>query len=172
MARRLKLNDIAVTQEERQIYISQAASSEASYQSALAKLDQARVNFRHTQVRSPLNGYITNLTAQVGDYADVGALQLSIVNSDSYWIDTYFEKTALGRIQEDDDATIKLMAYSPLLRGRVQSSRAGAMSRMRRPTPLGSPRSTRSTPSCASPSACRCDSTSTRFQRRSSSSPA
>ena len=125
MTRRLKLNDIAVTQEERQTYVSQAATAEANYQSALANLDQARVNFRRTEVRSPVNGYVTNLTAQLGDYANVGALQLSIVNSDSYWVDAYFEETALGRIHEGDAATIKLMGYSPLLRGRVQGLARG-----------------------------------------------
>ncbi len=125
MTRRLKLSDIAVTQEERQTYISQAATAEANYQSALANLDQARVNFERREVRSPVNGYITNLTAQLGDYADVGALQLSVVNSNSYWVDAYFEETALGRIQEGDAATIKLMGYSPLLRGRVQGLARG-----------------------------------------------
>ena len=125
MTRRLKLSDIAVTMEERQTYISQAATAEANYQSALANLDQARINFKRTQVRSPVNGYVTNLTAQLGDYANVGALQLSVVNSDSYWVDAYFEETALGRIQEGDAATIKLMGYSPLLRGRVQGLARG-----------------------------------------------
>jgi multidrug resistance efflux pump len=125
MIRREKLNDIAVTMEERQTYISQAANAEASYQSALANLDQARINFKRTQVRSPVNGYVTNLTAQLGDYANVGDLQLSVVNSDSYWVDAYFEETALGRIHEGDAATIKLMGYSPLLRGRVQGLARG-----------------------------------------------
>jgi multidrug resistance efflux pump len=125
MIRREKLNDIAVTMEERQTYISQAANAEASYQSALANLEQARVNFKRTQVRSPVNGYVTNLTAQLGDYADVGALQLSVVNSDSFWVDAYFEETALGRIQDGDAATIKLMGYTPLLRGRVQGLARG-----------------------------------------------
>jgi multidrug resistance efflux pump len=125
MTRRLKLSDIAVTQEERQTYVSQAASAEATYQSALANLEQARVNLRRTEVRSPVNGYITNLTAQLGDYADVGALQLSVVNSDSYWVDAYFEETALGRIQEGDAATIKLMGYTPLLGGTVQGLARG-----------------------------------------------
>ena len=74
---------------------------------------------------SPVNGYVTNLSAQLGDYANVGALQLSIVNSDSYWVDAYFEETALGRIHEGDAATIKLMGYSPLLRGRVQGLARG-----------------------------------------------
>jgi multidrug resistance efflux pump len=125
MVRRQTLNDIAVTMEERQTYISQAATAEASYQSALANLDQARVNFKRTQVRSPVNGFITNLTAQLGDYANVGALQLSIVNSDSYWVDAYFEETALSRIHEGDAATIKLMGYSSPLRGRVQGLSRG-----------------------------------------------
>jgi RND family efflux transporter MFP subunit len=125
MVRREKLNDIAVTMEERQTYISQATTAEASYQTALANLEQARINFKRTQVRSPVNGYVTNLSAQLGNYADVGSLQLSIVNSDSYWVDAYFEETALSRIREGDAATIKLMGYSPLLRGRVQGLSRG-----------------------------------------------
>ena len=125
MTRRLKLSDIAVTMEERQTYVSQAATAEATYQSALANLEQARINLGRTQVRSPVNGYVTNLTAQLGDYANVGDLQLSVVNSDSYWIDAYFEETALGRIRKGDAATIKLMGYSPLLRGTVQGLARG-----------------------------------------------
>jgi multidrug resistance efflux pump len=125
MIRREKLTDIAVTMEERQTYISQATTAEATYQSALATLEQARINYKRTQVRSPVNGYVTNLSAQLGNYADVGSLQLSLVNSDSYWVDAYFEETALSRIQEGDAATIKLMGYTPLLRGRVQGLARG-----------------------------------------------
>ncbi len=125
MTRRLHLNDVAVTMEERQTYISQAATAEASYQTALANLELARVNFQRTRVRSPVNGYVTNLSAQLGNYADVGSLQLSVVNSDSYWVDAYFEETALSRIREGDAATIKLMGYTPLLRGRVQGLARG-----------------------------------------------
>jgi multidrug resistance efflux pump len=125
MTRRLKLNDLAVTMEERQTYISRATTAEASYQTALANLDQTRVNFQRTRVRSPVNGYITNLSAQLGNYADVGARQISVINSDSFWVDAYFEETALGRIHEGDAATIKLMGYGPLLRGRVQGLARG-----------------------------------------------
>ena len=124
MTRRLKLSDVAVTMEERQTYISQAATAEATYQSALANLEQARVNLKRTEVRSPVNGYVTNLTAQLGDYANVGNLQLSVVNSDSYWVDAYFEETALGRIHEGDAATIKLMGYSPAAARQGSGARA------------------------------------------------
>jgi multidrug resistance efflux pump len=125
MIRREKLNDLSVTMEERQTYISQATTAEAAYQTALANLEQARINFKRTQVRSPVNGYVTNLSAQLGNYADVGSLQLSVVNSDSYWVDAYFEETSLSRIHEGDAATVKLMGYTPLLRGRVQGLARG-----------------------------------------------
>jgi RND family efflux transporter MFP subunit len=125
MIRREKLTDLSVTMEERQTYISQATTAEATYQTALANLEQARINFKRTQVRSPVNGYVTNLSAQLGNYADVGSLQLSLVNSDSYWVDAYFEETALSRIHEGDAATVKLMGYTPLLRGRVQGLARG-----------------------------------------------
>ena len=170
--RREKLNDIAVTMEERQTYISQAANAEAAYQSALANLDQARINFKRTQVRSPVNGEhhqsyrpAWRLRQCRGSPAFGGQLGLLLV-------DAYFEETALGRIQEGDAATIKLMGYSPLLRGRVQGFRAASTSRTRSPTRPASPPSIRSSPSCAWLSACRCASASMRSQTGSSLSPA
>ena len=62
---------------------------------------------------------MTNLLAQLGDYVNVGQNRISLVNADSFWIDGYFEETSLGRIREGDQATIKLMGYSQLVRGHV-----------------------------------------------------
>ena len=72
--RRQRLDLLAVTVEEKQSYASRAASAQASYQQALANLDNARVNLERTQIRSPVNGYVTNLLAQLGDYANVGQM--------------------------------------------------------------------------------------------------
>jgi multidrug resistance efflux pump len=81
---------------------------------AKAELDLSRV-----VIRSPVNGYVTNLLAQLGDYANVGQRLVSLVDSDSFWIDGYFEETNLERIRDGDPATIKLMGYSQLIRGHV-----------------------------------------------------
>ncbi|SHH16508.1 RND family efflux transporter, MFP subunit [Bradyrhizobium erythrophlei] len=81
---------------------------------AKAQLDLSRV-----VVYSPVNGYVTNLLAQLGDYANVGQRLVSLVDSDSFWIDGYFEETNLGKIQDGDPATIKLMGYKQLIRGHV-----------------------------------------------------
>src|SRR5208283_6107421 len=59
--RRLKLNDIAVTVEERQSYASKSLSADANYKLELANLENARLNLKRTRIVSPVNGYVTNL---------------------------------------------------------------------------------------------------------------
>ena len=56
-----------------------------------------------------------------GDYAEVGKTSISIVDTDSFWLDGYFEETYLDRIREGDPASIKLMGYSQIVRGHVDS---------------------------------------------------
>jgi len=123
--RRQKLTTLAVTVEEKQTYASNALVSEAQYQQAQANLDQARVNLERTQIRSPVNGWVTNLLAQLGDYASVGTNVISLVDADSFWIDGYFEETNLGSIRVGDPASIKLMGYQQIVRGHVGSIARG-----------------------------------------------
>lgn len=123
--RRQELSNLAVTVEERQTFTSTALAAQATYQQALANLNQARVNLERTQIRSPVNGYVTNLLAQLGDYATVGQNKISLVDADSFWIDGYFEETNVGLIHEGDPASIKLMGYRQIVRGHVGSIARG-----------------------------------------------
>jgi multidrug resistance efflux pump len=123
--RRMELTSLAVTTEEKQTFETNALAAQAQYQQALANLDQARVNLQRTEIRSPVNGWVTNLLAQLGDYANVGQNQISVVDADSFWVDGYFEETNLGSIHEGDPVNIKLMGYSQIVRGRVGSIARG-----------------------------------------------
>jgi multidrug resistance efflux pump len=135
--RREKQTTLSVSTEEKQIFASSAQSADAAYQQALANLDQARVNLQRTRIVSPVNGYVTNLLAQLGDYVNVGEKSLSVVNADSFWVDGYFEETNLERIREGDPATIKLMGYRQLLRGHVDSVARGIDVANAQPDPSG-----------------------------------
>jgi multidrug resistance efflux pump len=86
---------------------------------------KAQLDLSRTVIRSPVNGYVTNLLAQLGDYATVGQKIISVVDSDSFWVDGYFEETSLGRIHEGDPATVKLMGYGRLVDGHVGSIARG-----------------------------------------------
>jgi multidrug resistance efflux pump len=116
--RREKLGDWA-SQEERQTFVSRALAAQATNQQAKANLEQAQVNLKRTRIVSPVNGYVTNLLAQLGDYVTVGQNRISLVNSDSFWVDGYFEETVLGSIRIGDPAQVKLMGYSDVIRGHV-----------------------------------------------------
>ncbi len=84
-----------------------------------AAIAKAQLDLSRTVIRSPANGYVTNLLAQLGDYATVGQKLISVVDTDSFWVDGYFEETGLGRIHDGDPASVKLMGYSQLVRGHI-----------------------------------------------------
>ncbi len=123
--RRQQLTDLAATTEEKQTFATTALATQAQYQQAVANLDQARVNLERTQIRSPVNGWVTNLLAQLGDYATVGENIISLVDADSFWVDGYFEETNLEPIRVGDPASVKLMGYSQIVRGHVDSIARG-----------------------------------------------
>ena len=98
---------------------AQLSSAEASVDQAAAQRHQAQVNLERTKIRSPVNGWVTNLTVQLGDYATVGRSVISLVDADSFWVDAYFEETQLASIHEGDPAKIKLLGYSQIVEGEV-----------------------------------------------------
>jgi RND family efflux transporter MFP subunit len=123
--RRQELTTLAVTVEEKQTFASNAVAVQAQHQQAVAKLEQARVNLQRTEIRSTVNGWVTNLLAQLGDYANVGTNVISLVDADSFWVDGYFEETNLEPIRVGDRAEIKLMGYRQIARGHVDSIARG-----------------------------------------------
>ena len=123
--RRQELTSLAVTTEEKQTYESTALAAQARLQQAQANLNQAKVNLERTDIRSPVNGWVTNLLAQLGDYATVGQNKISVVDADSFWVDGYFEETNLDRIQVGDPASVKLMGYNQIVSGHVGSIARG-----------------------------------------------
>ena len=123
--RRANLTLLETSEEEKQTYQTAAVTAAAAERQAVANLAQARVNLQRTTIRSPVNGYITNLQVQTGDYATARQSALSVVDADSYWVDGYFEETSLGAIHVGDRATVKLMGHGAVLQGHVASIARG-----------------------------------------------
>jgi multidrug resistance efflux pump len=100
---------------------AQHASAEATLAQAKAQHGQAQVNLERTRIVSPVDGYVTNLLTQLGNYVNVGVNTISLVDANSFWVDGYFEETHLAPIRVGDPAHIKLMGHSQILRGHVDS---------------------------------------------------
>lgn len=123
--RRTTLTTLSTSEEERQTYVSGAEVAAAAYATALAQLSQAHINLDRTNVVSPVNGYVTNLLLREGDYATTGARNISILDSDSFWVAGYFEETKLAGLHVGDPALAALMGYREPLRGHVESIARG-----------------------------------------------
>ncbi|AWB25453.1 HlyD family secretion protein [Methylobacterium currus] len=124
-ARREALTTVSTSIEEKQQFAGTAKQAEAAFAQAQAQAAQAEINLKRTEVRSPVNGYVTNLLLRVGDYATAGTRNISVIDADSYWIDGYFEETKMDHIRVGDPATAALMGYAAPIRGRVDSITRG-----------------------------------------------
>jgi multidrug resistance efflux pump len=123
--RRQHLSDLATTTEQQQVFAGAAIQAKAAFDAMQQEVAQAEINLRRTQVRSPVNGYVTNLLMRVGDFAHQGGANISIIDTDSYWIDGYFEETKLARVCLGDRVEAKLMGYAEPILGHVASVTRG-----------------------------------------------
>ncbi len=117
----LAKSDYGTVQMAQQTAAELRRDAAATISQAVATRDQAKVNLKRTQIRAPVDGWVTNLLTQLGDYATVGKSVISLVDADSFWVDAYFEETQLASIREGDPANVKLMGYSQVLHGKVGS---------------------------------------------------
>jgi RND family efflux transporter MFP subunit len=97
-----------------------AMEAQANLRSAEANLATAQINLARTEIHAPVNGYITNLTAAIGDYGTAGHGVLAIVDSDSFYVYAYFMETKLPAIHDGDDAEVRLVAGGAVLTGVVE----------------------------------------------------
>ena len=61
----------------------------------------------------------------LGDYAVTGVPNISVIDSDSFWIDGYFEETKMGRVCVGDRAEAQLMGYTQPILGHVKTVTRG-----------------------------------------------
>jgi multidrug resistance efflux pump len=147
--RRQRLGDV-IPQEARTDAVSTANSARATWQQAQASgnqasaareqaqaaveqaqvaLDRAKLDLERTEVRAPVDGYVTNLDIRVGDYAATGSPRLALIDSHSYYIYGYFEETKLPHLRIGDPVQIRLMSGGVHLKGSISGVAHGITDR-------------------------------------------
>jgi len=118
-----KTAEAALVQSEANLVKAQAALAEslaklgalgdanAQIRQAKAALDQAKLNLEFTQVRAPMNGYVTNLRLSIGSHVVANQPALALVDTASYWVDGYFKENVIAGIKPGDGAVVTLMTY-------------------------------------------------------------
>jgi multidrug resistance efflux pump len=130
-----RLNQLSVSQETQEQRQSTADAAAAAYREALADRAVAELNLRRSEVTSPVDGTVTNLLLQPGDYVTTGKGVMALVDNATLRIEGYFEETKLPKIHMGDRVQIRLMGESRPLTGHVESIAAGIADRERTDSP-------------------------------------
>ena len=92
----------------------------ARLRTAKARVHSAELELEFTEVRAPVDGYVTNLDLRLGDQAVADRPALALVDVNSFWTYGYFKEFYTGRIQVGDRARVTLMSHpGTVVEGRV-----------------------------------------------------
>jgi multidrug resistance efflux pump len=116
-----RLNEIAVSKEVQEQRQTNADATAAAYRQAVADRAVAELNLRRAVVTSPVDGTVTNVQLEPGDYVSTGKAVMALVDSATLRIEGYFEETKLPKIHKGDPVQVRLMGESRPLTGHVES---------------------------------------------------
>ncbi len=94
---------------------------------AMARLEQARIALDDAVLRSPVTGWVANLSLRPGAMISAGQPLFSIVEDGAWWVDANFKETDIARLRPGQPARVTIDMYQGLrLSGRVESIGAGS----------------------------------------------
>jgi RND family efflux transporter MFP subunit len=78
---------------------------------AEANLHAAKLDLEFTEVRAPVDGYVTNLLLRYGSQTVANQPALALIDINSFWVHGYFKETQIEHIRPDNKVVIKLMTW-------------------------------------------------------------
>ncbi|HEX8449900.1 MAG TPA: HlyD family secretion protein [Allosphingosinicella sp.] len=99
------------------------AAAQPAIAAALAARDKALLDLKRTEVRSPIDGYVSQTERlMVGAAAVPGLAMVTVVRSEQAWVEANYKETDLDQMAPGQPAEIRLDAYpSTRIRGHVAS---------------------------------------------------
>jgi len=89
-----------------------APGEQPSIAQAQAAVDKARLDLSRTTIRAPMDGIVENAdNLQVGQMAVTGLGMLSLVHSQTAWVEANFKEKDVGRMVPGQRASIEVDAY-------------------------------------------------------------
>ena len=95
-------NDITQTNLE----VAQAKLLEAQH-----ALELAVIRLNYADLNSPIDGFITVKSADVGEVLQAGSPVFTVVDLNDIWLTAYVDETELGRVRLDQPVDVKIDTY-------------------------------------------------------------
>jgi len=88
-----------------------AETLEAELKQAEATLDKARLDLDHTEIRAPIDGFVSRKNVDVGNYVQPGQPLMAIVALDRAWVDANFKEDQIEHIRVGQPAVVVADTY-------------------------------------------------------------
>ena len=115
----------AVSAEQRDEADLTAQAAFADWEEAKARRDSAQLDLERTVIRAPVDGHVTNLSLQLGDFAQPGQPLVALIDRNSFRVEAYFMETQLPRIRMGAAARIQFMSGRVIVQGQVMGISRG-----------------------------------------------
>jgi membrane fusion protein, multidrug efflux system len=96
----------------------QMAISRSNLQTTLARvklaeaiLKQAELNLQYTQVKAPIDGFVSQRKVELGQYVQIGQPLLALVPLHNIWVTANFKENQLKNMRQGQKAVITVDAY-------------------------------------------------------------
>jgi len=88
------------------------AASEKEVKEAEKGLQVARLNFQHTQIKSPINGVVAKKFIHAGDYTTPGFPIFSVYDTDNVFVRAHLEETKMKGVRLGQEVDLDVDAFS------------------------------------------------------------
>ena len=92
----------------------QVSVAEANVKSAQAMVDEAQLNLDYSVVTAPIDGQLSNVDLQPGQFVSPGQSLFYLVDSNNKWIVANFKETQLKKIELGQKVSIQVDAFPNL----------------------------------------------------------
>lgn len=89
----------------------QSEVAAANIKKAQAILDAAQLNLKYTYVVAPMDGQVSKISVQSGQYVQPGQSLFYIINNNETWIVANFKETQLSKMSIGQPVSIRIDAY-------------------------------------------------------------
>jgi RND family efflux transporter MFP subunit len=96
---------------ESQFALDQAGSSQDAIDAQAAQVTLAKAELAQDTITSPIDGIVTSVVPDVGEFVPAGQVEFSVINNGIYKIEAYVAEADIAKVAINDMASVTLDAY-------------------------------------------------------------
>ncbi len=82
-----------------------------NFMMAETKLSMAEMNLGYTEIRAPIDGVVTRLKLEPGEWVESGEPAFGLIAVNRVWVEANLKETQLTHVREGQDVTVEVDAY-------------------------------------------------------------